>query len=216
MSKLPVRNSKGEQIGEHNMVDELLVYDKGTQAVHDVVTAYLAHQRAGSAATRTRAEVRGTGGKPWRQKGLGRARSGSRQSPVWRGGGVTFGPKPRTYGKKVPKKVGRLAFRRAFSERVAAGEVVVLDELSLEAPKTSEMAVLLKALNASRGALIVTAKSDRNLLLSARNIPKVEVALAAEVNTYQMLRYPVVVVTRDGMAVLEERLQAASAKEKSA
>lgn len=208
MSKLPVRDMKGKQVGEFDLADDLLVFDKGLQAMHDAVVAYQAHQRAGSASTLTKAEVAGSNKKPWRQKGLGRARAGYRQSPVWRGGGVTFGPKPRKYQKKMTRKTAKLAFRRAFSEKVAAGAVVVLDEMAFSEPKTKEMAAVVKSMEAEKGALIVVDTLDMNLALSARNIPKVELTTAADVNTYQLLRYPVIIVTKKGMAELEKRLKA--------
>jgi len=206
MSKVPLKNCKGESIGEYEVADSLLITDKGEQAVHDAIVAYNAHQRAGTASALTKAEVRGSGKKPWRQKGLGRARVGYKQSPVWRGGGVAHGPKPRKYLKKLPKKVSRLAFRRAFSEKVAAGHVTMIDELSLSAPKTKEFAQVIKGLNLARNALFIVDSIQENVMLASRNIPGVEVVTAKQVNTYQLLRYAHVVITKSGMELLEKRL----------
>jgi large subunit ribosomal protein L4 len=197
---------KGEQIGEYDLADDLLEFDKGLQAMHDAVVAYLAHQRAGTASTLSKGEVSGSNRKLWKQKGTGRARIGYRQNPVWRGGSVAFGPKPRKFKKKMTKKLSRLAFRRAVSEKVAAGQMLVLDELSIEAPKTKLMAGVVSSLEATKGALFLLNRLDDNVALSARNLEKVELSSPKLVNTYQMLRYPLVVVTKDAMAELEQRL----------
>lgn len=206
MSKLPVKDMKGAQIGEYELADELLVYDKGLQAMHDAVVAYNAAQRQGSANTKTKGEVRGSNRKLWKQKGTGRARTGFRQSPIWRGGGVVFGPRPRDFRKDMPRKVARLAFRRAVSEKIAAGQVVVLDSLTLEQPKTKEMSAIVKNLEGVKGALFVVGAFNENLLKATRNLQKVELVSAESVNTYQMLRYPLVVVAQDAMPALEQRL----------
>ena len=210
MSKLPVRNIKGEQVGEFDLADNLLVYDKGSQALHDAIVAYQANQRQGSASTRTKGEVAGSNKKPWKQKGTGRARAGYRQSPIWRGGGVAFGPKPRSYSKRVLKKVARLAFRRAFSEKVAAGQVVVLDSLTLSSAKTREFASVVKTLAGTKGALFVMDRVGDNVALASRNIPKVEVTSSETVNTYQIMRYPLIVMTQEGVQGLEGRLKGAT------
>ncbi|MCF7847373.1 MAG: 50S ribosomal protein L4 [Kiritimatiellales bacterium] len=206
MSKVPFKNCKGESIGEFDVADSLLIADKGDQAVTDAIVAYNAHQRAGTASTLTKAEVHGTGAKPWKQKGLGRARAGYKQSPIWRGGGVAHGPHPRKYGKKLSKKVSRLAFRRAFSEKIAEGQVTMIDELMLSAPKTKEFTTVIKGLELARGVLFILDSIEENVQLASRNIPQVEVVTAQLVNTYQLLRYPNVVITKAGMEVLEKRL----------
>ena len=136
MTKLNVLNMQAAGAGEYTLEDNLLELEKGTQAVHDTVIAFLAGERAGTASTKTRSEVRGGGAKPYRQKGTGRARAGTKSSPIWTGGGVTFGPKPRDYDKKINKKVKKLALKRAFSELVKAEAVTVLDELALPDHKT--------------------------------------------------------------------------------
>src|SRR5262247_3856848 len=145
--KLAVKDIKGQSQGELEVKFALIENGKGTQAVHDTVVAYLANQRMGTACTKTVGEVAGTNKKPWRQKGTGRARAGSFQSPLWRGGGVVFGPKPRDFGKKVNARTKQLALRKALSERLKAGDVVVVDELKLESPKTKEFVGLISALD---------------------------------------------------------------------
>jgi large subunit ribosomal protein L4 len=206
MSKLPLKNIKGDSVGDYEVADNLLVLDKGDQAVHEAVVAYNAAQRAGTASTLSKSEVNGSGKKPWKQKGLGRARAGYKQSNVWRGGYVAHGPKPRKYNKKVSKKVARLAFARAFSAKIDQGEVTVIDELSVSAPKTREFAAVLKNLGLDRGGLFIVDAANDNLLLAARNIQRVELATAALVNTYQILRHKNVIITKAAMEALEKRL----------
>ena len=206
MSKIPFKSIKGESVGEYEFADNLLVLDKGEQAVHEAIVAYGAHQRAGTASTKSKANVSGTGAKPWKQKGLGRARAGYKQSPVWRGGAVAHGPHPRKYTKKLSKKVTKLAFQRAFSAKVEQGEVTVIENLALSAPKTKEFVSVLKGLGLDRGALFIVDANDANVLLASRNIPKVEIVTAALANTYQVLRYKNVIVTKAGMEALENRL----------
>src|SRR5437660_7583174 len=161
--KLTVKDINGRGQGELGVKFPLSENGKGTQAVHDAVVAYLANQRMGTACTKTMGEVAGTGKKPWRQKGTGRARAGSFASPLWRGGGVVFGPKPRDFGKKVSKATRQLALRKALSERLRAGDVVLLDELKLASPKTKDFVRLLSALEIKGTALIVAQAADKNL-----------------------------------------------------
>ncbi|MDD2235788.1 MAG: 50S ribosomal protein L4 [Kiritimatiellae bacterium] len=207
MSKIPIRNMKGEQLGEYELADSLLEFDKGLQAMHDAVVAYLANQRNATASTLSKGEVAGSNRKLWKQKGTGRARTGRRQSPVWRGGGVAFGPKPRRHTKKLTKKMAQLAFRRAVSEKVTAGQMLILDELSLDQAKTKEMQAVVKNLAVQRGALFLVSDLDTNVALATRNLQRVELASVTMANTYQVLRYPTVVVTKKGMGDLESRLQ---------
>lgn len=207
MSKLPIKNMDGKAAGEYEIADELLVFDKGSQAVHDAVVAYLANQRQGSANSKGRSEVKGSRAKPWRQKGTGRARAGTRQSPIWRGGGVAFGPKPRSFRKVLTKKALKLAFRRAFSEKVASGQVTVLDPVAFAEPKTKLFQNMLEALDIGSSALLVVPEMEFNMVLASRNIPKVEVMQADHVNVYQLLRYQQVLVAKDAMAAIEERLK---------
>jgi large subunit ribosomal protein L4 len=210
MSRLPVMNSQGQNVGEFELSDEFLVFDRGEQALHDVIVAFQAGLRGGNASTLTKGQVAGSNKKPWAQKGLGRARAGYRRSPIWRGGGVAFGPHPRDYSKRVPRNVTRLAFRRALSEKVAAGAIRIMDDLALTGPKTKAMAAILKSLNVKGAALIVVDKTDRNVMLATRNMPRVAVALAREIHPYQLIRFPALLVTRLGMAVLEQRLKMAA------
>ncbi len=206
MSKLSVYDMKGTSLEKVDFPDELLT-NKGQQAVHDVVVAYQAGIRAGTASTLGKGAVAGSNKKPWKQKGTGRARAGFRQSPVWRGGGVAHGPHPRSYAKKVPVKVARLAFRRAFSDLIREDRLRILDQFSVTEAKTKVATALLKALGLNRGALIVVDKLDKNMVCSIRNLPNVEVTTSQDVSTYQLLRYPVTVVTRVAMDNLKTRLE---------
>jgi large subunit ribosomal protein L4 len=206
MSKLSVYDMKGASMAKVDFPDELLT-SKGQQAVHDVVVAYQAGLRAGTASTLGKGAVAGSNKKPWKQKGTGRARAGFRQSPVWRGGGVAHGPHPRSYAKKVPVKVARLAFRSAFSDLVREERIRVLDQLAVTEPKTKVAVALLKSLGLAKGALIVVDKLDKNLLCAFRNVPNVEATTAKDVSTFQLVRFPVTVVTRAAMDVLRTRLE---------
>ncbi len=212
MSTLPVKNSKGDPAGDYNLPEGLLVTGKGQQAVYEAVVAHRAARRAGTASTLGKGQVAGSGTKPWRQKGTGNARAGYRQSPVWRGGGVALGPLPRSHRKTITRKTAQLAFRRAFSDKVAAGEVVILDELKLDEPKTRVIADLLRKLEATRGALIVLDAPDRAISLAVRNIPRVSVTTSDNVSTYDLLSHRLVAITRAGMEKLTSRLKPASEK----
>src|SRR3954469_22963023 len=163
--KLTIKDTKGKSQGELEVKFSLVEGGKGTQAVHDTVVGYNAAQRMGTACTKNVGEVAGTNKKPWRQKGTGRARAGSFQSPLWRGGGVVFGPKPRDFGKKVGRKTKQLALRKALSERLRAGDVVLVDDLKLNSAKTKDFVGVLSALDLSGSALIVAQGSDKNLTL---------------------------------------------------
>ena len=206
MTTLAIKNSSGAAAGECELSDAWLEREKGEQAVHDTVVAYLAAQRQGSACTKTRGNVRGGGAKPYRQKGTGHARAGSNRSPIWRGGGTIFGPVPRDYDKKVNKKVRTLALRRAFAERVDAGDIIVVDHIELAAPKTKELIQVLKAVEAGDNVLVIDAKVSNELQLSGRNLAKSEVTSAMNVNVYQLLLHRKVVVTGAGLEALGARL----------
>jgi len=198
---------QGDRVGDVQLADDLLELKRGAQAVQDAVQAYRAGLRSGTASTRKRGEVSGGGAKPWRQKGTGRARAGTIRSPIWKGGGVVFGPIPRSFAKSINRKVSQLAFCRAFSEKVAAGEVVVVEKIELPEAKTRHVAAMLKKLKADRGALLVVERLSREIVLASRNLVRVEVAAAADVHTYQMLKYPMVVVSKAAMPILEGRLK---------
>ena len=204
--KLTIKDSQGNSQGELEVQFSLIENGKGTQAVHDVVVAYQAAQRSGTACTKTMGEVAGTGKKPWRQKGTGRARAGSFASPIWRGGGVVFGPKPRDFRKTVTKSTKKLALRKALSERIRAGDVLVLEDLKIDSPKTKEFLRVRSALQLDGTTLIVTSGADANLTLASRNVSDVELAISEVVNTYQLLRFDKLVFTRGAFERIEQRL----------
>ncbi len=205
--KLAVKDLQGNNAGELELTMPLIENRKGTQAVHDVVVAYRANQRRGTACTKTMGEVAGTGKKPWRQKGTGRARAGSFQSPLWRGGGVVFGPKPRDFGLRVSRATKTLALRKALSERLRAGDVLVVEELKLPSPKTREFAAILAALQLHGSTLVVHAGLDQNLRLASRNVAGVELVGSESLNTYQVLRYDKLLFTRAALAQVEARVK---------
>ncbi|MCS7338919.1 MAG: 50S ribosomal protein L4 [Verrucomicrobiae bacterium] len=204
--KLVVKDINGADQGELEIRFPLIQDGRGTQAVHDTVTAYLAAQRSGTACTKTKGEVSGSGRKPWPQKGTGRARAGMIRSPLWRGGGVVFGPKPRDYTKKVNAKTRLLALRKALSERLLAGDVVLVDSLKLESHKTKDFVKVLNALQLEGTTLVVTDSLDRNLRLASRNVPNVEVTTANTLNTYQVLWPDKLLFTRNAFQLVEQRL----------
>ena len=203
--KLTIKDTKGKDQGELEVKFPLIENGKGTQAVHDAVVAYMAAQRMGTACTKNVGDVAGTNKKPWRQKGTGRARAGSFQSPLWRGGGVVFGPKPRDFTKKISHNTKQLALRKAMSERLRAGDVVVVDDLKLGSAKTKEFAGVLSALELKGSALIVAA-ADKNLTLASRNVPDVALTTCEVLNTYDVLRPDKLVFTRNAFEQLEARL----------
>jgi large subunit ribosomal protein L4 len=205
--KLTVKDTNGNQQGELDVKFELVEGGRGTQAVHDTVVAYRANQRMGTACTKTVGEVSGSNKKPWRQKGTGRARAGSNQSPLWPGGGVVFGPRPRDFAKKVNGKTKQLALRKALSERLKAGDIQVVADLKLGSPKTKDFAAILSKLEVKGTALLVDATIDNNIRLAARNVHGVEVTTADNVNTYQVLRPNKLLITRSAFEKLEARLK---------
>jgi large subunit ribosomal protein L4 len=205
--KIPVKDISGNDAGEHDVKFELVEGGRGTQAVHDTVVAHLANRRAGTASTKTMGEVAGSGKKPWRQKGTGRARAGSFASPLWRGGGVVFGPKPRDFGKKVNARTRQLALRKALTERLKAGDVVVVEDIKLDSPKTKGFVEVLKRFELGAGTLFVTPGTDRNLTLAARNIRDVQLTTADSLNTYEVLRPRKLLFTRSAFEQIENRLK---------
>lgn len=205
--KLTVKDNQGKDQGEFNLTFTPVEEDKGNQAVHDVVVAYMAAQRSGTACTKTMGEVAGSGKKPWRQKGTGRARAGSFASPLWRGGGVVFGPKPRDFTKKVTKKTRHLALRKAVTERIKAGEVLVVDEIKLDSARTKSFMSLIHGLDIGGTVLIVNDNVDQALVLASRNVPGVELTNSATLNTYQVLRYNQILFTRAALEALDARLK---------
>ncbi len=203
--KIAIKNIEGKEQGELEVQFPLIENGRGTQAVHDVVVAYRAAQRSGTACTKTLGEVAGTGKKPWRQKGTGRARAGSFQSPLWVGGGVVFGPKPRDFSKKVSRKTRQLALRKALSERLKAGDVIVVDDLKLSSPRTKEFVGLISRLDL-KGTTLIVAGADRNLQLASRNVPEVSVTTSELLNTYDVLRPDKLLFTKEAFEKLSQRL----------
>ncbi|MCK8816207.1 50S ribosomal protein L4 [Natroniella sulfidigena] len=207
MPELTVRNTEGQETGNVNANQEVFDIEINESAVHQAVTAQLAAKRAGTAKTKTRGEVSGGGRKPWRQKGTGRARHGSIRSPIWVGGGTTFGPQPRSYKKKIPKKVKKLAVKSALTAKVTEDDLIVIDEFNFTAPKTKQMVSVLDNLEAKdKKVLIVIEGRDDNVYKSARNIPGVRVVTADRVTVYDVLNSDKLVMTEKAIAQVEEVL----------
>ena len=208
MSKtLDILDSKGVRVGEYVIPETALELEKGEQAVRDAVVAFLAEQRAGTASTKTRGEVRGGGAKPFRQKGTGRARAGSSRSPIWLGGGVIFGPQPRSYAKKVNKKIATLALKRAFSERIVEGDIVIVDKFDLVDHKTKNAKAILDALKVNeRSVLLSVAEFDECTVCATGNLPNVALRKSQSVNVYELLRFNKLVFTKEGLDLFIERL----------
>ncbi len=204
--KISIKDISGASRGEHEVKFEIVENGKGTQAVHDTVVAYQAAQRSGTACTKNVGDVAGSNKKPWRQKGTGRARAGSFASPLWRGGGVVFGPKPRDFSKKVNNKTRQLALRKALSERLKAGDVVLVDELKLVSIKTKDFVNLLSVLGVEGTALFVSQDVDANLDRASRNIPHVDLTTSESLNTYDVLRPDKLVFTKGAFEKIEARL----------
>jgi large subunit ribosomal protein L4 len=204
MPKVNVYNVLGETVGEIELNDEIFNIEVNEHAVYEVVKNQLANKRQGTQSAKTRAEVRGGGRKPWRQKGTGRARQGSIRAPQWPGGGVVFAPKPRDYSYKVPKKVKRIAMKSALTSKVLNEEIIVLEDLNLETPKTKEMAKILGNINARKKALIVIDDKNINVIKSARNIPNVETTNVNTLNVYDILNFDSFIITKDAVKKVEE------------
>jgi len=197
VASVDLRNVSGDAVGSVELADDIFGVTPNVAVMHQVVTAQLAGIRSGDHSTLTRAEVRGGGRKPWRQKGSGRARQGSSRSPNWRGGGIAFGPKPRSYAQRTPKKMVALALRSALSDRAADGKVVVVDGWNITAPKTKEGKAALTALGLSGRVLVVLDREDDAAARSLRNLPKVHLILPSELNAYDVLCCDWIVFTRD-------------------
>ena len=189
---------------------ELIENARGTQALHDVVVAMRAARRSGSANTKSKADVNLSGAKPWRQKGTGRARAGYKSSPIWRGGGVVFGPKPRDYSKKTSKTLRRLAFQKALSERIKAGDVLTVDKFAVSEVKTKAFVTMLKKQTDARKVLVLSDSFDENTYKSARNVKPVLLATASDVNAEQLLAFDKILVTPAALEKLAERTNAPS------
>lgn len=206
MAKVGVYDWQGNQTGEIDLPDEVFGVAVNEALIHQAAVMYAANRRQGTADTKTRAEVSGGGRKPWRQKGTGRARQGSIRAPQWRGGGVVFGPHPRSYRQDLPKKARKAALRSALSAKLQSGQVVVIEDVPLKEPKTREVAGALERLQAAEGALFVTEAPSRVLYLSTRNLPGVGLQPASDLNVYDVLSHRKLVFTRDAVAKVGEVL----------
>lgn len=204
MAKLAVLDKTGKKVSDIELKDEIFAIEPNKSAMHLVVVNYLANQRQGTQSTLTRSEVSGGGKKPWKQKGTGRARQGSTRAPQWTHGGIALGPKPRDYGFDVNKKVRRLAMKSALSSKVAADEMIVVDDFSMDAIKTKEMANILSAVKAGKKTLIVLPEKNDVLYKSARNIEGTNVSLVNTLNVYDILNCNTIVVLKDSVAKIEE------------
>ncbi len=205
MPEVEVKDINNNVVEKVTLPEDVFGREVRVDLLHTAVVNYLANQRQGTHCTKTRSTVRGGGKKPWRQKHTGRARHGSIRSPLWRGGAVVFGPQPRDYYYKLPKKQKRLALKTALSAKLRDNELTVVDNIALEMPKTKEMVSILKKMGLDgKSVLIVTAEKDENVYLSARNIPGVDVIRAADINTYELLVHDHVLLTRDALAKIQE------------
>ena len=203
MAKVSVYNMEGKEVGSMELNDAVFGVEVNEHLVHMAVVQQLANNRQGTQKAKTRSEVRGGGRKPWRQKGTGHARQGSTRAPQWTGGGMVFAPVPRDYSFKMNKKEKRAALKSALTSRVQANKLIVLDQLTMDAPKTKAMQNVLNSLNVNK-ALVVTKENDANVVLSARNIPDVKTALVNTINVYDVMKYNTVVLTKDAVAAIEE------------
>jgi large subunit ribosomal protein L4 len=205
MPTVDIFNIKKEKVGEIHLKEDIFAVAVKGHVLHEVVTWQRACRRAGTASTKTRGEVKGGGRKPWRQKGTGRSRAGSTRSPIWRGGGIIFGPRPRSYAYTLPKKVRRQALKMALSSKLSAGKLVVLDDYPSGTPKTRDFVAVLKAFDISK-ALFVTPAEHQALELSARNVPYVQVMPTAGLNVYDILRHDHLVLFSPAVAQIEARM----------
>ena len=203
MPKVDLLNIEGKKVGDIELAESIFGVEVNTDVMHEVVVTYLANQRQGTGSTKTRSEVTGGGKKPWKQKGTGRARQGSIRAPQWIKGGIALGPKPRSYKYTLNKKVKRLALKSALSSKVQENEIIVLDSLNFDEIKTKNMAKVLENIKANK-ALIVLADKNLNVQASARNIPNTKTALVNTINTYDILKYGTLVLTKDAVEKIEE------------
>jgi len=206
MPKVALFNISGSQVGEVELNDAVFGIEPNAHVLHEAVVMQRASLRFGTHKVKGRSEVRGGGRKPWKQKGTGRGRQGSIRAPQWKGGGVVFGPTPRSYSYKLPKKVRRLAIKSALSSKVIDQDIIVLDTLAMNAPKTKEFAAILNNLKVERKALIVAPSYDDNLALSARNIPGVKFVAADGINVLDVLTHDKLIITKEAVQKVEEVL----------
>lgn len=204
MPTVEVVNTRGESVGELELNPSVFDAEVNENLLFEVSKMHMNNRRKGTASTKTRNEVRGGGRKPWRQKGTGRARHGTIRSPLWAGGGVTFGPKPRDYRYQLPRKMRRAAMRSALTSKLRSQELVVLDDLALEQPRTRAINEIINNLNARGRVLLVTAGADENVYKSSRNIPRVNAAVAGQINVLDVLNCDRLILTREAVAKVEE------------
>lgn len=204
MPKVALYNIGGQQVGDIELKDSIFGVNVNVEAMHQVVKMLLANRRQGTQSALTRAEVRGGGIKPWRQKGTGRARHGSIRSPQWTHGGIVFAPKPRSYRYTLPKKIRRIAMKSALSSKVSDNNIIVLDELNFDAPKTKQVVTMLQNLNVDSKTLIVLSEKNENVEKSARNIPNVKTSLVNTLNVYDILNYDKFIITKSAVEKVEE------------
>ncbi len=206
MPKVAMYNTSGSQVGELELSDAVFGVEPHIHVLHEVVLMQQASLRQGNHKTKGRSEVRGGGRKPWKQKGTGRARQGSIRSPQWKGGGVVFGPTPRSYSYKLPKKVRRLAIKSALSSKVIDNELIILDQLSMDKPKTKDFVAILSNLKVENKALIVSASLENNIELSTRNIPGIKFISASGISVIDVMKYDKLIITKDAVLKVEEVL----------
>lgn len=206
MPKVAVLSVNGSQVGEVELSDSIFGLQPNVHVLHSAVLLQQAAERRGTHKTKGRSEVRGGGRKPWKQKGTGRARQGSIRSPQWVGGGTVFGPTPRSYSFKLPKKVRRLAIKSALSSKLIDNDIIVLDQLALAQPKTKEFVVILNNLKVDRKALVVTATYEDNVALSARNIPGIKFVAADGINVLDVMKYDKLIITKEAIDKVQEVL----------
>ncbi|MEB3103447.1 50S ribosomal protein L4 [Ferviditalea candida] len=204
MPKVSMYDMNGNQVGELELPEAVFGIEPNAHVLHEAVLMQQASLRRGTHKTKGRSEVSGGGRKPWKQKGTGRARQGSIRAPQWKGGGIVFGPTPRSYAYKLPKKVRRLAIKSALSSKVKDNEIIVLDQLMMNQPKTKDFANMLKNLKVDRKALVVSAEYDDNLALSARNIPGIKFVAAEGINVLDVMVHDKLIITKDAVEKVEE------------
>ncbi len=204
MAKITMLTQTGDEAGTIELNDAIFGIEPNEYAVHAVIKNHLANRRQGTQSAKTRADVRGGGRKPFRQKGTGRHRQGSSTDPSQVGGGVAFAPKPRSYRYTVPKKLRRLAMFSALSSKVLGGNIIVLDKLEMAEPKTKEMIKILEAVKAEKKALIVTAEVEKNVIKSSANLPGVQTTTVGQMNVYEIINHGSFIITKDAVAKIEE------------
>jgi large subunit ribosomal protein L4 len=215
MSEIPVYNAKGDRVGAVDLADDAFGAKVRGQLLKDVIVASESRRRSGSASTKERGEIKGSTRKPWRQKGTGHARSGSRKSPIWRGGGVTFGPRPRDHSRDVPKAQRRAALKSALALKLREGRIAVVKDLSMSGPKTKELRRLLAKMGVERSTVVVTREFDENLWLSARNLPSVDAVTADRLDARSVASRQNMVITEDAVDIVKGDVAAGGPKEKS-